>query len=100
MKDSGMVLAKGLMILKLGKLFFSLGISNEYCDISEMSYSPTYLSFLALYSKCLRLMLLSIAPEGITTLMGMKPHFKWRSVTPRWLIKFFVTVSLPLHVAS
>ena len=48
MKDSGMVLAKGLMILKLGKLFFNLGISNEHCDISEMSYPPTHLSLLAL----------------------------------------------------
>ena len=45
-------------------------------------------------------MLLSVVPEGITTLMVMKPLFKWRFVMPRWLIKSFVTVFLPLLIAN
>ena len=65
-----------------------------------MSYESTYLSLLALYSQCLGLMLLSVALKGITTLMAMKPLFNWRFEMPRWLIKSFVTVFLPLLIAS
>ena len=48
----------------------------------------------------LELMHLLVAPEWIVALMAMKSPLKWGFVTPRRLIKTFVTALLSLLIAS